>query len=58
MIDPMDPLLPNLGDLIEALPDRRTSDEARELAEAAGAAATLDELDQRLRDVVSGWMQE
>ena len=52
----MSSLLPNLDDLIEALPDSAANLEARELAVAAAGAESLEELDAVLSAVVQGWL--
>ena len=53
----MPELLPNLSDLLEALPDAALAADARELAEAADGAATLDDVDEALMGVVQRWLQ-
>ncbi|WP_448388407.1 hypothetical protein [Microbacterium aurum] len=52
----MSSLLPNLDDLLEALPDSVANVEARELAFAAAGAESLEELDAVLSAVVRGWL--
>lgn len=52
----MSALLPNLEDLLEALPDSAANLEAREMAIAAAGAENLEELDAALSTVVQGWL--
>lgn len=48
-------LIPNLADLLAALPTSTVGRDAAELATAAGAATTWDEVDAALDDVVNRW---
>lgn len=52
----MSALLPNLEDLLKALPDSAANLEAREMAIAAAGAENLEELDAALSTVVQGWL--
>lgn len=52
----MSALLPNLEDLLKALPDSAANLEARETAIAAAGAENLEELDAALSTVVQGWL--
>ncbi|WP_295851416.1 hypothetical protein [uncultured Microbacterium sp.] len=52
----MSALLPNLEDLLKALPDCAANLEAREMAIAAAGAENLEELDAALSTVVQGWL--
>ncbi|BDZ48260.1 hypothetical protein GCM10025867_05010 [Frondihabitans sucicola] len=54
----MSHLLPNIQDLIAALPDSKAAAEARELADAAKTAETMQGLDAALAGVVDGWLKE
>lgn len=48
-------LLPNLPDLLVALPSSPAGRDAAELAEAAGAAMTPDDVDDALDLVIAQW---
>jgi len=49
-------LLPNLDDLLAALPGQEPSArDARAVAEAATSASTVAELDHALTSLVAGW---
>ncbi|WP_181073345.1 hypothetical protein [Rathayibacter sp. AY1A3] len=52
----MSSLLPNVEDLLAALPDNATASDARQLAEAALSADSQAELDAALSRVVQGWL--
>ncbi len=52
----MSSFLPNVVDLLAALPDTAANADARQLAAAAAPAENLDELDEALTGVVQGWM--
>lgn len=51
----MTDLLPNLPDLLAALPASAAGRDAAELAEAAGEAITPDDVDVALDRVISRW---
>lgn len=57
MMAPMSSLLPNVDDLVTALPESVGNVDARQLATAAATAADLDELDAALTAVVQGWLK-
>lgn len=57
MMGPMSSLLPNVDDLVTALPESVGNVDARQLATAAATAADLDELDAALTAVVQGWLK-
>ncbi|MFC5128322.1 hypothetical protein ACFPRL_36215 [Pseudoclavibacter helvolus] len=52
----MSSLLPNLVDLLAALPDTAAHTDARQLATAAAPAENLDELDAALSEIVRSWL--
>lgn len=52
----MSTLLPNIGDLVDALPDTKQTADARELALAGAVAETPAELDRALATIVEGWL--
>lgn len=52
----MSSLLPNVDDLIKALPDSKHADDARMLAAAAATAHSAEELDNALDAVIKGWL--
>lgn len=52
----MSSLLPNVVDLIKALPDSKQNADARELAIAAASAQSEEELDQLLSTTIKGWL--
>jgi hypothetical protein len=49
-------LIPNLADLLAALPDSTAGRDAAELATAAAEANTWAEVDAALDDVVNRWL--
>ncbi len=51
----MTDLIPNLQDLLAALPASPAGRDAAELAKAAGAAITPDDVDAALDRVISRW---
>jgi hypothetical protein len=52
----MSNLLPNVDDLIVALPDTTQAADTRELTLAAATAETPEELDRALATVIEGWL--
>lgn len=52
----MSSLLPNVEDLLAALPENATTSDARQLANAASGADSHAELDAALSRVVQGWL--
>lgn len=52
----MSTFLPNIDDLVAALPETKQTADARELALAGAAAETPAELDQALAAIVEGWL--
>lgn len=54
----MSGLLPNINDLLAALPANAQAADARELSIAATTAGTVDEIDQALLRVVDGWLRD
>lgn len=52
----MSTLLPNVDDLVEALPETKQNADARELALAAAVAETPADLDRALATIVEGWL--
>lgn len=49
-------LLPNVLDLLAALPDNAANADARQLAAAAGSVESSEELDAALTGVVQSWL--
>lgn len=52
----MSTLLPNVDDLVAALPETKQTADARELALAGAVAETPAELDRALATIVEGWL--
>ncbi|GAA1318068.1 hypothetical protein ACFSWE_07870 [Leucobacter albus] len=52
----MTTFLPNIDDLLAALPDTKAAVDARELAIAGATAETSTELDQALSAIVQEWL--
>jgi hypothetical protein len=52
----MSSLLPNVDDLIKALPETEPNADARALAVAAASAQSEEELDRVLSTTVEGWL--
>lgn len=48
-------LIPNLDDLLAALPSTTAGRDAAELATAAGTASTTSEVDDALDQVINRW---
>ena len=48
--------LPNVNDLLSALPESAAAADARQLAAAAATAESLEDLDAALSGVVQGWL--
>lgn len=52
----MSTFLPNIDDLVAALPEIKGTVDARELAVAGATAETPAELDRALATIVEGWL--
>lgn len=53
----MSALLPNIDDLIAAMPKAVASNDALQLATVAREATTVEELDAVIRATIDGWRQ-